>query len=235
MKKIISQWLLTLVFIAPILCEDNNMNTFVPPGDELLSNPVEDVPLKDIKSDEIQSIIDLMYKVAAGERTDPAQKSMVGLAAPQIGIKKRIILVDIGVSTQRRELGSLLAFINPVITWYSDEMILDREGCYSVDSRLLGIIPRSLKVRVQAYDREGNFIDQEYSGFTARIFQHEIDHLNGIRFPDRVGDTGILHVVRDEDFLEYIKNFENWNKTCSLSTWQAMKEGLPYELSDEDK
>lgn len=61
---------------------------------------------------------------------------------------------------------------------------------------------RSESIRIEALDRQGNPISQEFSGFTARIFQHEIDHLEGIRFPDRVGTDGILQWVEESQFSE---------------------------------
>ena len=139
-----------------------------------------------------------MFDIARGERTDPEAKVMVGLAAPQIGISKRIILVDIGVDSDRKNLGELTAFINPEILWHSEELVDGREGCFSVDDRVVGVVPRSKSIKIRAYDREGNLVSLELADFTARIFQHETDHLNGIRFPDRVGEGGKLQWVYDE-------------------------------------
>lgn len=78
-----------------------------------------------IPSKEIQNLIDEMFRIAADQRGDPAKRGMVGLAAPQIGVFKRIILVDIGVDTQRRAWGEIKAFINPRIIEQSSETAVD--------------------------------------------------------------------------------------------------------------
>lgn len=203
------------------------MLVFTPPGNPILRTMVPEVPLEEIATDEIQTIIDQMYQIAKGERKDLENRVMVGLAAPQIGIPKQIILVDVGVDADRKNLGDLQVFINPKLLWQSEETIDGREGCYSVDSRVLGIVRRAARVKVSAYDRHGNFLTQEFSGFTARIFQHEIDHLNGIRFPDRVGEEGILQWVEEEEYPEYRKNWQHWPVRCAWSTWLDMKHGKP--------
>lgn len=214
----------TLIFGA-----DDPMNVFVEPGNPRLSSPVPEVPVDQICSKEIQAIIDQMYHVAAPERSDVDARVMVGLAAPQIGIYKQIILVDLSVTATRCDLGELRAFINPKIVWRSEEIEFEREGCYSVDSRICGVVPRASKIRITAYDRQGNFIKEELSGFTARIFQHEVDHLQGVRFPDRVGEEGHLHWVEGEEYPEYKKRWQEWPVEVSQDVWKAMKEGRPYE------
>jgi predicted transcriptional regulator YdeE len=70
----------------------------------------------------------------------------------------------------------------------------------------------------------------EFSGFTARIFQHEVDHLNGIRFPDRTGSEGKLHWVEDSEYSEYKKNYEAWNCKYPWDLWLSMKSGEPYSV-----
>lgn len=204
------------------------MNIFVEPGNPRLSMPVDEVPVHQIGSSEIQTIIDQMYQIAAPERLDVDARVMVGLAAPQIGIYKQIILVDLSVSAERRDLGELKVFINPKILWRSEEQELEREGCYSVDSRICGIVPRSSKIKISAYDRQGKFVEEELSGFTARIFQHEVDHLHGVRFPDQTGSQGVLHWVEEEQYPEYRTSWQTWPQAVSQKVWHAMKEGKPF-------
>lgn len=117
------------------------MTLFTSPTDPSLNRSVAEVPIKAIRSAEIQAIIDRMLFIAQGERNDLEKKTLVGLAAPQIGIQKRIILVDTGVNSERRNLGTLTAYINPKIVWYSSTTVRGRESCYSVDSRLAGLVP----------------------------------------------------------------------------------------------
>lgn len=204
------------------------MSVFTPPADPILMMKAAEVPLEEIVSDEIQGIIERMLIIAGGERTDPSKRSMVGLAAPQIGIPKQIIIVDTGVDANRSAFGELEVFINPKITWYSEELIEGREGCFSVDERVLGIVHRAATIKCTAYDRQGNFISKEFTEFTARIFQHETDHLNGIRFPDRVGEEGVLQWVEEDQYPEYRKNWKEWPVRITYDTWRAMKSGLPY-------
>jgi peptide deformylase len=101
----------------------------------------------------------------------------VGLAAPQIGISKRVIVVD----PQDGETG-LIGMVNPEIVEAEGEQ-LGPEGCLSIPG-LNGEVKRYMRIRVKGLDENGEerIIDAE--GFLARIFQHEIDHLNGILFTD---------------------------------------------------
>ncbi len=217
---------LTFLFICHFAAaQEKTMSIFTPPGDPSLCSVAEKVVIEEITSEEIQGIIEQMYAIARGERGDTEKRVMVGLAAPQIGISKRIILVDLGVQATRRELGNLEVFINPEIVWYSEDQIEEREGCYSVDRHICGIVRRSAKIKIQAFDRKGNRLEKELSGFTARIFQHETDHLNGIRFPDRVGPQGRLHWVKEDQYPEYRDNWETWPVSCPWKVWIDMKAG----------
>lgn len=100
----------------------------------------------------------------------------VGLAAPQIGILKRVIVVDVG------DDNGLIEMINPEIVSKEGEQF-GPEGCLSIPG-LRGDVSRSLKVTVKGLDRDGNEIEITGTDLLARAFQHEIDHLNGILFTD---------------------------------------------------
>lgn len=99
----------------------------------------------------------------------------VGLAAPQIGISKRIIVIDPG--------DQYIEMINPEIIYKEGEE-LGREGCLSVPGTV-GWLNRAQKIRVTGLNREGENIEIEAVDLLARVFQHEIDHLEGILFPDK--------------------------------------------------
>jgi len=99
----------------------------------------------------------------------------VGLAAPQIGISKRIIVVDPG--------DNLIEIINPEITCFEGETN-GSEGCLSVPGKV-GWLKRAQKIIVKGLNRSGESIEIEAIDFLARILQHEIDHLDGILFPDK--------------------------------------------------
>jgi peptide deformylase len=98
----------------------------------------------------------------------------VGLAAPQVGCSKRLILVD---PTAKRESNSLLVMVNPVIV-EQEGSIEDSEMCLSVPEVSVDVM-RAERILVKGVDLKGNEIRIEAQGFLARIFQHEIDHLNG--------------------------------------------------------
>lgn len=196
---------------------------FVSPNNKLLNAVSQEVPADDIGSDEVQDLINAMFKVAYGEQGNKERKTMVGLAAPQIGISKRIIIAGINAVGQG-EQPELKAFINPVIVRRSDETEEGREGCYSTD-KVCGIVERSKSVTVEAYDRDGNQITETYEGFPARVLQHEIDHLDGIRFPDRITDDTRLHWVEPERFGEYRQRWSEWETQCSREKWEAIKSG----------
>ena len=99
----------------------------------------------------------------------------VGLAAPQIGIPKRVIVVDVGEG--------LLELINPIVVEREGEEI-GVEGCLSIPG-LEGEVPRAARVVVEGWDRTGNTRRITGTGLLARALQHEIDHLDGILFIDR--------------------------------------------------
>ncbi len=104
----------------------------------------------------------------------------VAIAAPQIGVSKRIFVVS---SKMKPGTTSDLIFINPVIKQKSKKKVTLEEGCLSV-RWLYGRTKRAEKVTVEAYDELGKKFTRNGSGVWAQIFQHEIDHLNGILFTD---------------------------------------------------
>jgi peptide deformylase len=206
------------------------VSKFIPPHDHRLTEKCAEIPMSEIRTKEIQNLIDIMFKIASPERDNDEKSVLVGLAAPQIGILKQVILVDVGFSSNPKSLGELKAFINPRLIEKSTETVMDSEGCFSVDGNICGVVPRAKTVKISAYDREGNKIVEEYSDMTARIFQHEVDHLEGKRFPDRVGQNGPehLHWVEESDYPEYRLNWKEWNKILTWEGWLAMKAGKPY-------
>ena len=102
----------------------------------------------------------------------------VGLAAPQIGITRRVIIVNFD--------DKIRTFINPVIEVLDDKKIEGDEGCMSIYSIKGFCVKRFPRVKVKAKDLEGNDITLVAEDLLARIFQHEIDHLNGILYIDHL-------------------------------------------------
>lgn len=100
----------------------------------------------------------------------------VGLAAPQVGILRRICVIDVGDGP--------IELVNPVIIKEEGEQV-GSEGCLSVPGQS-GIVKRPMKVTVKAQDRKGNTFEISGEELLARAFCHEIDHLNGILYVDKV-------------------------------------------------
>lgn len=203
------------------------MSYFLAPGDLLLTKISEVIKLTEISSVKVEAIIKKMLNTAYGEQKDRSKPVLVGLAAPQIGILKRIILVDIAANG-RGEVGNLRIYINPEIIWKSKKEEEWYEGCYSTGN-VCGIVSRSAVIKIQSLNEKGQPVLEKHTGYTARIFQHEIDHLNGIRFPDLIYNPSKLHWVKKEEFPLYRDKqaWKNWTKTCSFETWQSMKKPLP--------
>lgn len=105
----------------------------------------------------------------------------VGLAAPQVGVSRRIVVIT---SLEDLEKRDFVALINPEIISTEGEEVAE-EGCLSVPELRMEV-PRAETVRVRALDRQGKPVEIEGAGLMARILQHEIDHLNGLLFIDRL-------------------------------------------------
>ncbi len=108
----------------------------------------------------------------------------VGLAAPQIGVLQQIIIVEFGDEDDPEIPAKLYAVVNPEITYSSEEKTFGAEGCLSVPG-IMGDVERSLSIAVRGQNRKGKKVKYKLDGWVARIFQHEIDHLDGIIFTDR--------------------------------------------------
>ena len=106
----------------------------------------------------------------------------VGIAAPQVGVLKNIIWV------QRFDKLNypFEVYINPTITYYSEEKQPCREGCLSIPNRIDTTQIRSQLIEIKYLDKNGLSRNESVEGFTAVIFQHEIDHLNGILYIDHL-------------------------------------------------
>lgn len=157
-------------------------------SDPILRDFAEPVNLKDIGSEKIKKIIEDMKNSLAKEEEG------VAIAAPQIGVPLRIFvvskkifqLIDAGKSDGSKF--DDLVFINPEIIKLSKDKEVMEEGCLSVRD-YYGKIKRSTKASVKAYDENGNAFERGGSRLLAQIFQHEIDHLNGILFTDSAKDV----------------------------------------------
>lgn len=126
---------------------------------------------------ELQTLIDDMIETM---RAAPG----VGLAAPQVNVSLRLIVVEFGDEEDEEAPKKLFVVANPEINRSSPETVMGQEGCLSIPE-LVGDVERSISVTVTGKSRRGQDTKIKANGWLARIFQHEIDHLNGILFPDR--------------------------------------------------
>jgi peptide deformylase len=131
-------------------------------------------------TDDLQALIDDMVETM---RAAPG----VGLAATQLGVRQRVIVVEYppeGGDDEAERPPKLYVVVNPEITRRSSEMISASEGCLSIPG-YVGDVERHVAVTVRGLNRRGQPVRLKARGWTARIFQHEIDHLDGVLFIDR--------------------------------------------------
>lgn len=108
----------------------------------------------------------------------------IGLAAPQIGISQRFAVIDVSPDGDKPTL-----FVNPEFTWKSEELATESEGCISIPG-IRGMVERPISLTVKAQDVHGKeFVLENVTGLLARALQHEIDHLDGIMFVDRLSPS----------------------------------------------
>ena len=126
---------------------------------------------------ELQTLVDDMVETMR-------QAPGVGLAAPQVDVSWRVIVVEFGSEEDEEAPKKLFAVVNPEITRTSPETVLGTEGCLSVPG-VVGEVERAEALTVKGLSRRGQPITIKAKGWLARIFQHEIDHLDGVIFVDR--------------------------------------------------
>jgi len=143
-------------------------------GTDLLRQTSEEIAEFD---EETKSLLETMYEAMV-------KYGGLGLAAPQIGISKRVFVYDVGEGQH--------ALINPKIVKRSGEEY-SIEGCLSIPG-LQGEVPRAYRVTVAGIDENGNKVRIKAEGLLARVFQHEIDHLDGMMFVDRA-DPATLETI----------------------------------------
>jgi peptide deformylase len=123
----------------------------------------------------------------------------VGLAAPQVGVSSRIVVVEFGDEEDEDAPKKLYALINPEFVEMSeDEKVTGLEGCLSIP-RLVGEVERCQRVVVKALNRHGKPVKLKAEGWLARILQHEIDHLDGVLYTDRA--TRVWQPREDEEHV----------------------------------
>jgi len=164
------------------------MTTIVGRDEKVLREVAEEVPLSHISSKAIQDIIvDMRHALST-------QDDGVAIAAPQIGVSKRIFVVSgrvvgyIKGEEDGEHVHPDLIYINPKIIKVSKERSWTEEGCLSI-RYLYGKVRRANKVQIEAYDEHGKKFRKGAKGLMAQIYQHETDHLDGILFIDKAKDV----------------------------------------------
>jgi len=142
-------------------------------GDEVLRRKAVEVEAFD---DALRTLVSDMYETMY-------HADGIGLAAPQIGVSQRVLVLDI--REPEAPLGGRMAFVNPEIVSASTRTDRAPEGCLSIPG-LEEVVTRPAEVTVRGFDERGEFYEVEADGLLARALQHEIDHLDGILFLDRV-------------------------------------------------
>jgi len=164
-------------------------------GNPILRQIAKEVPISELKSPAIQKLIDDMVETMH-------EYDGVGLAAPQVHESRQIAVIEVHNSKRYPWAADvpLLILVNPVFLSQSEETEEGWEGCLSVEG-FRGKVPRSKQVSVRFFDREGREQKLEAQGFPAVVIQHELDHLAGKVFLDR---------MRDLSTLTHLKEFERF-------------------------
>ena len=157
-------------------------------GHPVLRTRAKAIEPADIASPRLQQLIDDMFETMR-------EYQGVGLAAPQVHVPLRLFVAGFSAEPgleadeeeddRDEERVPLMAIINPEISMVGKVADEDWEGCLSIPD-IRGKVPRAREIQVKAYDRNGRRIDMRARGFTARVIQHETDHLDGVLFFDRM-------------------------------------------------
>lgn len=150
--------------------------------------------VSEITTAETQCLLDTLLQFVLS-------KNGVGIAAPQVNIDKRIFIMCSRPNSRYPDAPNMKPtfIINPEIIWRSDDIEKGWEGCLSLPG-IRGLVPRHRTIKVRYSTRYEDHVEVEYTGFLARIFQHEFDHLEGIVFIDRVESTH--DIMMEQEWLK---------------------------------
>lgn len=197
----------------------NNKLSVLKPTDPKLRKISRSVVRKEIRTkdfqDTIEELLDFVYASNnKGKNRDRKIPSTVGLSANQVGILKQISIVDLAIGKKR--YSDIHVLINPQITKHSKVITEKSEGCVNLPE-IWGVVPRFKWITVKALDRSGNEITIRAQGWAARLLQHEIDHLHGKLFIDKLPDPAKAHFVKHDGMIEYKKNWKTWDKFIDVT------------------
>jgi peptide deformylase len=150
-------------------------------------------PVKQFNTPELQGLVADMQETMRS-------LNGAGLAAPQVGVPLRVVIFGFDENPRYPDAEAVpfTVLVNPKLTPNGDEMEEDWEGCLSVPG-MRGLVPRFVRLRYEGFDAEGNAIDRTVEGFHARVVQHEVDHLDGVLYPQRISDLRQFGFVEELD------------------------------------
>jgi peptide deformylase len=168
---------------------------------------------------EIEALLDFVYgvvnKTTVGVQADRSRPNTVGLSANQVGIMKQICLVDLAIG--HRGYTDMQVLVNPLVVWRSKAVVSKPEGCVNF-ATTWGVTRRARSVKVAAWDRSGNEVVLKLVGWPAVLLQHEIDHLNGRLFIDRLPDPTRADLVESGEYAAYRRSKVGyWDKHVDVS------------------
>ena len=184
--------------------------------DDIITLPNPHLRKRSVKvgliSPEILELIDAMQNATLDWEDSREHEVGVALAAVQIDKHYRVVVIRDDFDNKKNR--DFTVFINPVISKYEGKIIEDYEGCLSIKD-IYGKVPRYEKVRIKALDINGREFRITADGFLARVFQHEIDHTNGIVFIDHIKENPEAFYMLGADGhlspLDYESEIENNN------------------------
>ncbi|MDW8247601.1 MAG: peptide deformylase [Sandaracinaceae bacterium] len=174
-------------------------------GHPILRQPAREISREELMTERVQSLIDDLIETMR-------DANGAGLAAIQVHEPLRIAVIEVRENPRYpyKPPIPLTILVNPKLEAIGDETFDNYEGCLSVPN-LRGLVKRYARVRARAWDRRGNELDFEVRGLSAGTFQHEVDHLDGLLFVDRVTDPRSLSTWENFDrfyrneFVEYAR------------------------------
>lgn len=181
------------------------MKDIIKDGNPTLRNVAEEVSFP-LDEDLQKLAVNMKEFLKNSQDADLAEKydlrPGVGLAAPQLDVSKRMLAIRVPSDTEDEEPLSLL-LINPRILSHSvqEAALEEGEACLSIDEVYEGYVPRSKRITVEYYDVDGNKHKQRFKNYPAIVIQHEIDHLNGILFYDRINQDDPFNIPDDMDLF----------------------------------
>ncbi len=199
------------------------------PSDVRLNQLANEVAPRAISSERITTIITAMTRILLGQENadDTPFPSLAGLAATQIGARERIFIIDMNADGKTAHPKAAPAvWINPRITFASPKENVGYESCFSTGN-FVGAVLRASQVTIAGINESGTPVSKSLEGFLARVAQHELDHLNGIRLIDRIRDPSHLDRL-DFDIYEssqYTPDPAEMQGAWLLGEWLNIKNG----------